>query len=246
MNVNEILERLQNYIFGEFAAAVGMDADVVVQNAAAALAAVIVLGLLFGFLGWKIVRVWTALTGFLLGSVLGVLVCAMAGTGGTAMLIAGAAAGIVLAVLAAWLYRAGVFLITFFGVCGLCVRIMDPQNWILLTVCLVIALAAAILSVRYTSVITIFVTGICGAAAAGTAVYELLPVSGGLIRIILCIVLAAGGIAVQLLLESKKQKKMSLKKAERIREENSTANDVERARAMMDEFEKDPDDGGEE
>lgn len=242
INVNEMLERLQNYIFGELASGVGIEHHVLTQNAVAVLAATIVIGLLIGFLGWKIVRVWAAAAGFVLGFILGVLISAFAGLSGTGVLAAGVITAVVLAVLAAVLYRVGVFLIVFLSVCSLAIQILNPQNGILLAVCLVIALVAAILSVRFVSVLTIFVTGIYGAVVAGTAVYELLPVRGELIRVLICIILAAGGIAVQLLLESRKQKKASLKKAEQIREENSTANDVERARAMMDDFGKEPED----
>ena len=242
ISVNEMLERLQEYIFGELSSGVGIEHHVLTQNAVAVLAATIVIGLLIGFLGWKIVRVWAALAGFVLGFVLGVLVSAFAGLGGTGVLAAGFITAVVLAVLAAVLYRVGVFLIVLLSVCSLAIQILDPQNGILLAVCLVIALAAAILSVRYVSVLTIFVTGIYGAVVAGTAVYGLLPVSGEVIRVLICIILAAGGIAVQLLLESKKQKKASLRKAEQIREEKSTANDVERARAIMDDFGKAPED----
>ena len=74
----------------------------------------------------------------------------------------------------------------------------------------------------------------------GTAVYYLLPVEGRLIHIALCIVTGIIGLLVQLLLESKRQKKKSLKKAEEIRGERSTANEVERARAMMEELESMP------
>lgn len=242
ISVNDMLERLQDYIFGELASGVGIEHHVLTQNTVAVLAATIVVGLLIGFLGWKIVRVWAALAGFVLGFVLGVLISAFVGLSGTGVLAAGFITAVVLAVLAAVLYRVGVFLIVLLSVCSLAIQILDPQNGILLAVCLVIALVAAILSVRFVSVLTIFVTGIYGAVVAGTAVFELLPVSGELIRILICIILAAGGIAVQLLLESRKQKKASLKKAEQIREENSTANDVERARAMMDDFGKAPED----
>ena len=242
ISVNDMLERLQNYIFGELASGVGIEHHVLTQNTVAVLAATIVVGLLIGFLGWKIVRVWAALAGFVLGFILGVLISAFAGLSGTGVLAAGFITAVVLAVLAAVLYRVGVFLIVLLSVCSLAIQILDPQNGILLAVCLVIALVAAILSVRFVSVLTIFVTGIYGAVVAGTAVFELLPVSGELIRILICIILAAGGIAVQLLLESRKQKKASLKKAEQTREENSTANDVERARAMMDDFGKAPED----
>ena len=46
-------------------------------------------------------------------------------------------------------------------------------------------------------------------------------------------VLGAAGVLVQLLLESKKRKKLSLKKAAEIRDTQSTENEVEKARAMM-------------
>ena len=242
INVNEMLERLQNYIFGELASGVGIEQHVLTQNAVAVLAATIMIGLLIGFLGWKIVRVWAAVAGFVLGFILGVLISAFAGLSGPGVLAVGGITAVGLAVLAAALYRVGGFLFVLLSVCSLAIQILNPQNGILLAVCLVIALVAAILSVRFVSVLTIFVTGIYGAVVAGNAVYELLPVSGELIRVLICIILAAGGIAVQLLLESRKQKKASLKKAEQIREENSTANDVERARAMMDDFGKEPED----
>lgn len=107
-------------------------------------------------------------------------------------------------------------------------------------ICLAAGIAAAILAVRFAAVLTIFVTAVYGAAAAGTAVYYLLPVEGRLIHIALCIVTGIIGLLVQLLLESKRQKKKSLKKAEEIRGERSTANEVERARAMMEELESMP------
>ena len=190
INVNEMLERLQNYIFGELSSGVGIEHHVLTQNAVAVLAATIMVGLLIGFLGWKIVRVWAAVAGFVLGFILGVLISAFAGLSGTGGLAVGGITAVVLAVLAAVLYRVGVFLIALLSVCSLAIQILNPQNGILLAVCLVIALVAAILSFRFVSVLTIFVTGIYGAVVAGTAVYELLPVSGELIRVLICIILA--------------------------------------------------------
>ena len=57
--------------------------------------------------------------------------------------------------------------------------------------------------------------------------------TGELILIALCAVFCIIGIFVQLLLESRKQKKKNLRKAAEIREERSTANEVEKARALM-------------
>ena len=100
---------------------------------------------------------------------------------------------------------------------------------------------AAILAVRFVAALTIIVTSIYGAAIAGTAVYHLLPVTGDAILIALCVVICIIGILVQLLLESRKQKKKSLQKAAEIRKEKSTANEVERARAMMADLDEMPD-----
>ena len=131
-----MLERLQNYIFGELASGVGIEHHVLTQNTVAVLAATIVVGLLIGFLGWKIVRVWAALAGFVLGFILGVLISAFAGLSGTGVLAAGFITAVVLAVLAAVLYRVGVFLIVLLSVCSLAIQILDPQNGILLAVCI--------------------------------------------------------------------------------------------------------------
>lgn len=99
--------------------------------------------------------------------------------------------------------------------------------------------AAAVLSVKFAAVLTILATACCGAVIAGLAVYYLLPDTGMdvLVRILLCTLFGAGGVLVQLLLESKKRKKQSLKKAEEIRNEISTENEVERARAAMNDLE---------
>ena len=50
--------------------------------------------------------------------------------------------------------------------------------------------------------------------------------------------LGAIGVLVQLLLESKKRKKQSLKKAAEIRNTHSTENEVEKARAMMENLDQ--------
>ena len=50
----------------------------------------------------------------------------------------------------------------------------------------------------------------------------------------------SAGIAVQLLMESGKRKKRTLENAKKIREQNSTANEVAKARAMIDELDKKP------
>ena len=55
-----------------------------------------------------------------------------------------------------------------------------------------------------------------------------------------CTLFGALGVLVQLLLESKKRKKQNLKKAAEIRQETSTADEVERARAVIDDLDSMP------
>ena len=84
-----------------------------------------------------------------------------------------------------------------------------------------------------------FVTSIFGGMVTGSCIYYLIPVNMRWIHIVLCIVAAVLEVWIQMLMESGKQKKSNLKTAEKIRENNSTENDVERARNWIDEVEED-------
>ena len=240
MNANEIFDTVREIDLNGVIREIGMESHVLTQTEMIALAVTAVLGLLFCLLGLKIIRAWAALTGLTFGFAAGVTAGGLAGLSGTGMLIAGGVLGLILAVLGAALYRVGVFLTVFVSTGGMAVCLIAPKNWVAAVICLAIALVAAILAVRFVVVFTIIATSIYGAAVAGTAVYHLLPVSGDIILISLCAVICIIGVLVQLLLESRKQKKKSLQKAAEIREEKSTANEVERARAMMDNLDDMP------
>ena len=58
------------------------------------------------------------------------------------------------------------------------------------------------------------------------------------IHIVICTVLGIFGFFVQLMLESRKRKKQNLKKAAEIRDNQSTENEVEKARALVDELDE--------
>ena len=151
---------------------------------------------------------------------------------------AGLVTGVILAVLGSVLYRVGVFVTVFLSVSLFCVHLMNPENWIFAGICQLIGLIAAILAMKFLEIITIFSTVLLGAVTAGPAVYGLLPDTGmdSLVRIALCTLFGAVGVLVQLLMVSKKRKKQNLKRAAEIRQESSTANEVERARAVMAEL----------
>lgn len=233
MDVNELFDAIRGIDLNGVIREIGRDTHILTQTEIIALAVTAAVGLLICLLGLKIIRVWAALTGLIFGLAVGVTAGGLLGLNGTGVLITGGVLGLILAVLGAALYRVGVFLTVFVLAGSISTYLIVPQDWIGAAVCLAIGLVAAILAVRFVVVLTIIVTSVYGAAIAGTAIYHLLPVTGDVILIVLCVVICIIGILVQLLLESRKQKKKSLQKAAEIREEKSTANEVERARAMM-------------
>lgn len=240
MDGKELFDTIREIDLNGVIREIGRDGHALTQTEITALAVTGILGLLICLLGLKIIRVWAALTGLAFGFALGVTAGGLLGLNGMGMLITGGVLGLILAVLGAALYRVGVFLTVFVSAGSVSTYLIAPQDWIGTAICLAIALVAAILAVRFVAALTIIVTSIYGAAIAGTAVYHLLPLTGDAILIALCVVICITGILVQLLLESRKQKKKSLQKAAEIREEKSTANEVERARAMMDNLDDMP------
>lgn len=237
MDVNGILEKVQNIDLREILFELGSKSHVLTQNEIVALAIAALVGVMICFLGWKLVRFWAAVFGFAAGGILGCVAASAFGMQGGGVLIAGAAAGFVILGLSAGLYKFGIFLTVFLTVLSAGVCLTDPKNWIIFGVCAAAALVFAAAAVKFAAVITITATSAFGSIISGIAVSNLLPYTNRIIEIALCIVLFVLGVWIQMLLESKRQKRRNLKKAEEIREESSAANEVERARALIDEAE---------
>lgn len=200
----------------------------------------IVIGLLWCFFGLKLIRVWAAILGFGIGFGIGTGVGVYFSLDSKMILICGVVVGILLAILGAVFYHVGVFLLAWITGSSLAMLLLRPQDWKIALACLGIGLVLALFTIRFAELIIIILTGINGAAGAGTGIISFLPVDNQIIRIAVIAVLAVLGIAVQIFMESRKQKKKTLEKARKIREQNSTANEVERARAMIDELDSKP------
>ncbi len=200
----------------------------------------IVIGLLWCFFGLKLIRVWAAILGLGIGFGIGTGAAAYFSLDSRMILICGAIVGILLAICGAVFYHVGVFLLAWITGSSLATLLLRPKEWKLALVCIGIGLVVALFTIRFAELIIIILTGINGAAGAGTGIISFLPVDSQVIRIVVIAVLAVLGIAVQLLMESGKRKKKTLEKARKIREKNSTANEVERARAMIDELDQKP------
>lgn len=235
VNVSEIIDAIRSYDVQSAVASLGESGHILSETETVVLIAMALAGILFCLFGLKIVRFWAVLAGFVLGFAAGAAAAFALNQSDVIILAAGAVTGIILAVLGAVIYKLGVFIIVFLSACGFCIRILYPQDLIMLGICLAVGFIAALISVRFAEILMIFVTSLAGALLFGNSVYYLIPYRNDMIHIGICIAAAIIGIIVQLLFESKKRKRRNLKKAAEIRESNSTENEVQRARAMFDE-----------
>lgn len=164
----------------------------------------IVFGALNCFMGYKLLRVWTALGGFALGAVGGFLAALYFSLEGWGMGLLVLAAGIVAGAVAYQIYLVGAFIlgwiltvsITFSQVRPM--EIPDRQKLMILAGSAVLGVIVGALIVGFARPVIIVMTGIGGASAVASSlgelfVWESLPVLG------ITVVLAAAGIAAQFL-----------------------------------------------
>lgn len=198
------------------------------------------LGVLWCFFGLKLVRVWAGIFGLLLGVGLGAGVASQFELERIVVGIIGIAVGVILACLGAILYRVGIFVVAFAAGSSLIYMLVRPSDMLLVLACLGGGLVIALLTAIHAELIIMIVTGVYGAAVLGTLVSHSIPVDGVWVQVTAIAVFAILGIWVQVLLESGKRKKQNLKKAEEIREQHSTENEVEKARALIENLDELP------
>lgn len=222
-------------------------ADKLAEIVLISLGITVLLGILSCFFGLKLARFWSFLTVFVIGTGAAAAVAMQITSDETLSGIIGLAAGIILAIVFAILKRAGMFVTAF--VLGAALSIywlrpanliwLRPANLIWLLVCVGIGLVFALLTIKLFVPVLMLLTGVTGAVCISQAGTVLLGHAGvELERWMVTLafaVLAVLGILVQFLMESGKRQKLHLKKAAEIREQNSTENEVDKARALLDE-----------
>lgn len=239
VDLNSYLDHVQNTelqtIFG--------GADVSLENLSGAMllvfGIVLLTGVLWCFFGLKLVRFWSAVLGLAVGFAVGAGVAAALNMEQTVVWIAGGVAAVIVACLGAVLYRVGIFLVVWIAGSLLSAGVVSPENLIMVLVCAGIGLVLALLTVKFAEPVTMAVTGLYGAIHLGTTVDILLPFSGAWVRIAAIALFALLGIWIQFLMESRKRKKQHLRKADEIRKQHSTENEVEKARALMENLDND-------
>ena len=208
----------------------------------AVLAAVIVIGLLIGFFGLKLVKIVAALLGFLIGAGAGAAICTVAGIEGIASVAIILVCAILLAVLSCLVYRLGVFIMIFICSLGAFVAVVPSQSTVIAIIELIVALVLAILAAVFAEPMIMVFTGIIGGFLAGPAILDLAGITDpSWVKYIAGAVLAILGVLVQFMMQSSKIGKRERIKSEHIKEQVSMENEVEKARMILDddEIEKD-------
>ena len=238
MNMKMIVDSIGNFDFNVLLAGFNDSSHVLTQVELISLIVLGVLGIGICLTGWKIVRVWAVIFGFVSGTVGGAAAAYFAGLAVDYIWIPGLVVGVILTALSIWKKKVGGFWLCWLMTALVGVHLLKPDSVILWGVCIGVGLLVAVVFIWFSSIVTIFVTSIFGGMVTGSCIYYLIPVNMRWIHIVLCIVAAVLGVWIQMLMESGKQKKSNLKTAEKIRENNSTENDVERARNWIDEVEE--------
>ncbi|GAA6376530.1 hypothetical protein I230019B6_18900 [Firmicutes bacterium i23-0019-B6] len=242
MDISTIADQVYQYLKSVNSDTVN---QVVSENMMIALIVTTVIGIFLSMFGLKLIRLWSALLGLVAGAGIGFAVTELAGL--EPMIVVGVTigGGIVLAFLAGFFYRFGIFLLALLTGTYIAILFVNPQDWIFLGVCLAIGLVIALLALKFVEPIMIVVTSILGGVLAGDAIATLAEFDNPIFRYGIMVLVAIVGGIIQFTLESGKRKKKNLKKAAEIREQNSTENEVEKARAMFDDailLDDEPDD----
>lgn len=165
-----------------------------------AAAVLVVFGAVFSllncFLGYRLVKLWSALCGFAVGWVAAFAVSMhfLANAGVSAVI--GIAAGLLLGGIAFFLYKAGVFVLCVFLVFFLCVGLI-PIQWLAIVLGLALGLAVGVLAMKFMREVLIFTTAISGGMNAANALLPVFGLQNAAAALIVGLALAVLGIVVQ-------------------------------------------------
>lgn len=208
-----IVDSIGNFDFNVLLAGFNDSSHVLTQVELISLIVLGVLGIGICLTGWKFVRVWAVIFGFVSGTVGGAAAAYFAGLAVDYIWIPGLVVGVILTALSIWKKKVGGFWLCWLMTALVGVHLLKPDSVILWGVCIGVGLLVAVVFIWFSSIVTIFVTSIFGGMVTGSCIYYLIPVNMRWIHIVLCIVAAVLGVWIQMLMESGKQKKSNLKTA---------------------------------
>lgn len=204
--------------------------------------AAVVIGILFCILGLKLIKVISALMGFAVGAGIGIGVNRVTGLSGMTSVIVIFGCAVVLSVLAFFLYRLGVFVMTVSVVGSVTLTVLGTGVQTQLLIAAAAALILGILAAVFVEPGTIIITSLAGGFSAGTNIAALAGMTDNrFIGLEIGAVLAVLGILIQFFLYSKKTGKKEKNHVKKAKVQDSMESEVEKARLLLDDDDDDTD-----
>lgn len=163
-------------VFGSIVSIAGnlLDSDLVNRFMMAVFAVILVFGVLNCILGYRLLRFWMMLGGFLVGAGLALVIVHSMGTQEkSTMLIAALVTGVIFAVIAFLIYKAGVFILAAGIGWTLSIYFLHPTSSAAFFACILIGVALGSLAVKYCREVLIVATSLIGGLMAGVSLAKL-------------------------------------------------------------------------
>lgn len=171
--MENLMHQLQEYFYNQF--------PIIEQNNLIVIITVLVIALLYVFFGYKLLRVYISLLGFLIGFALGIVICAVFDLSNTtAVIVIICVCAVALAALGFWLYKAGLFVMILLSLFPIILSIVSEfttiQPVFMWIGSILFALVLAILAIFFVRPVVIIVTAFSGGLSiANLIINSLLP-----------------------------------------------------------------------
>lgn len=151
-----------------------LDSDLVNRFMMAIFAVILVFGILNCILGYRLLRFWMMVGGFLVGGGLAFIIVRTMGTQEKSMMmIAALVTGIIFAVIAFLIYKAGVFILAAGIGWALSIYFLHPTSSASFFACILIGVALGSMAVKYCREVLIVSTSLIGGVMAGVSLAKL-------------------------------------------------------------------------
>ena len=171
--MENLMHQLQEYFYNQF--------PIIEQNNLIVIITALVIALLYVFFGYKLLRVYISLLGFLIGFALGIVICAVFDlSNSTAVIVIICVCAVALAALGFWLYKAGLFVMILLSLFPIILSIVSEFTTIepvfMWIGSILFALVLAILAMFFVRPVVIIVTAVSGGLSiANLIINSLLP-----------------------------------------------------------------------
>ena len=161
---------------------------------------IIAIGLASCFLGYKLLRVWMALIGFVIGMAIGYFASYNYFSNMVIPIIIGFSTGVLIGFIAYRIYLLGVFLIALVTTLDFLGQLLVHYNeldWVCIVLMVILALVVAIIAIKFVKPVIIISTALNGATIVMVGIFKLLQIDAKHMLLIAALLLAVLGIMVQ-------------------------------------------------